>query len=81
MSLELNLGQTSDIIVDELYNDIKDFEKMLLQNFGYHYGDVGIFTPLYSWDYAEEAKHLKKMLKSFIKVYNYYSEVEYESDD
>lgn len=81
MIIELSLDQHNEITRDSLYDDIKDFERMILQNYGYHYGDVGTFAPLYSWDYDEENKKLNKMLKSLIRIYNHYSEVEYESVD
>lgn len=80
MNLELSLEQKSQIIKDALYDDIKEFEKMIQRNFSYHNGDEASFAPLYSWDGREENKKLNKIIKSFIRVYDYHSEVKYERD-
>lgn len=81
MNIELSWEQKSQIIKDALYDDIKEFEKMILRNHVYHYGDEKSFAPLYSWDYQEEDKKLNKIIKSFIKVYDYHSEVKCKRDD
>ena len=81
MNIELGYEQTSKIIKDALYDDIKEFETMIQRNFSYHNGDDDTaFAPLYSWDGREENKKLNKIIKSFIKVYDYHSEVKYERD-
>lgn len=79
--MKLSCDQLDKIVKDKLYNNIKDLEDMCKQNVEFHHGDLGTFAPLYSWEFVEEDKKLNKLKKSFIKVYNYYSEVKYDTED
>lgn len=78
MNIELSGEQIEKIMHDELFESICDIERMISDNFQYHFVEERTFAPLYSWDYDEENKKLHKLLKSFIKVYNYYSLQDYE---
>lgn len=78
--IELTNEQMNDVVINAVFDDIKNFEEMLINNHIYHHseGTKPSFAPLYSYDYDEEYKKLNKMLKSFIRVYNYRSGVKYE---
>lgn len=67
MFLEINKDQRLKIITDDLKDSIDS-----------HIDDIAemdkdkVACGNYSWDYEEDRKGTKKMLKSLLKVYDYY---------
>lgn len=75
---------TDELIRNEMLEQIDSFNEMIMANVTNSlYVDNNLpnpstFVPMYSYDYAIEDKKLKKMKKSFIKVYNWYSLEKYK---
>lgn len=80
MNIELDWEQKSLVVICVLREEIQLFEQMIQDNYEYHNCKTTSFAPLYSWDYKIENKKLKKMLKSIIRLHNYYSLEKYESE-
>lgn len=79
---ELN-GESADMIVlNSIHKNIKYFEEYLEDNTQFLIRAIWKrkFCPVYSYDPNIEDKKLRKTLKHFIKVYNYYAPLDYTSD-
>ena len=73
MNIELHTEQIETLMQEELGKSIDDVAQMISDNYSWHHADVGSFAPLYSWEYKVENKKLNKLLKSLVRVLNYYS--------
>ena len=80
MNIEISRNQIETLMQEELGKSIDDIAQMISDNYAWHFLDIGTFAPLYSWDYKEEDKKLQKLLKSLIRVNNYYSMEEYNGE-
>jgi hypothetical protein len=76
MQINLTPDQIDNIVKIQLLDGIKALESNILKN---NQKDQ-TYIPMYSYDFDEESKYLKKLLKGMVKTYNYYSEVEYTND-
>jgi hypothetical protein len=78
MSIELSEDQKSEIVAETMLNDIETIDDLITANHQYHFENKSPFAPMFSWEYDDELRRLKKMRKAFIKVHNWHSVTKYK---